>query len=73
MLSEEKEQRLKELEDLRVAAQELVEMVDPLEDGTEGQQTLLERLRGAPQKVLSFVTEAATTYVGHALGIVKSF
>jgi hypothetical protein len=39
------EQRLKELEDLRVAAQELVEMVDPLDDGAEGQQSLLERLR----------------------------
>jgi hypothetical protein len=47
-LGEEKvqcEQRLKELEDLRVAAQELVEMVDPLDDGAEGQQSLLERLR----------------------------
>jgi chromosome segregation ATPase len=34
MLGEEKEQRQKELEDLRVAAQQLVEVVDPLEDGT---------------------------------------
>jgi hypothetical protein len=33
MLGEEKEQRQKELEDLRVAAQQLVEMVDPQEDG----------------------------------------
>jgi hypothetical protein len=32
-LGEEKEQRQKELEDLRVAAQQLVEMVDPQEDG----------------------------------------
>jgi hypothetical protein len=73
MLSEEKEQRLKELEDLRVAAQQLVEVVDPLDDGAEGGQSLLERLCGVLQKVLSFVREAATTYVGHALGIVKSF
>jgi hypothetical protein len=29
MLGEEKEQRQKDLEDLRVAAQQLVEMVDP--------------------------------------------
>jgi hypothetical protein len=32
-LGEEKEQRQKELEDLRVAAQQLVEMVDPQEGG----------------------------------------
>jgi hypothetical protein len=32
-LGEEKEQRQKELEDLRVAAQQLVEVVDPQDDG----------------------------------------
>jgi hypothetical protein len=47
--------------------------MDPLEDGAADGQSLLERLRGAPQKVLSFVTEASTTYVSHALGLVKSF
>jgi hypothetical protein len=37
MLGEEKEQRQKELEDLRVAAQQLVEVVDPQDDGaTDG-------------------------------------
>jgi hypothetical protein len=72
-LGEEKEQRQKELEDLRVAARQLVEVVDPLEDGAADGRSLLERLRGAPQKVLSFVTEANTTYVSHALGLVKSF
>jgi hypothetical protein len=48
-------------------------MVDPREDGAEDEPPLLDRLRGAPQKILNFVTEAATTYVGHALGLVKSF
>jgi hypothetical protein len=33
MLGEEKEQCQKEMEDLRVAAQQLVEVVDLLEDG----------------------------------------
>jgi hypothetical protein len=33
----------------------------------------LERLCGAPQKVLSFIAEAPTTCVSHALGLVKSF
>jgi hypothetical protein len=72
-LGEEKGQCQKELDDLKAAAQELVEMVDPREDGAEDEPPLLDRLRGAPQKILSFVTEAATTYVGHALGLVKSF
>jgi hypothetical protein len=34
-LGEEKEQHQKELDDLKTAAQELVEMVDPQEDGVE--------------------------------------
>jgi hypothetical protein len=72
-LGKEKEQRQKEHEDLRVAARQLVEVVDPLEDGAVDERSLLERLRGALQKVLSFVTEASTTYVNHALGLVKSF
>jgi hypothetical protein len=72
-LGEEKEQRQKELNDLKMVAQELVEMVDPQEDGAEDGPPLLDRLRGAPQKILNFATEAATSYVGHALGLVKSF
>jgi hypothetical protein len=48
-------------------------VVDPLEDGAADGRSLLERLRGAPQKVLSFIAEASTTYVSHALGLVKSF
>jgi hypothetical protein len=72
-LGKEKEQRQKELNDLKTAAQELIEMVGPQEDGAEDGPPLLDRLRGAPQKILNFVTEAATSYVGHALGIVKSF
>jgi hypothetical protein len=72
-LGEEKEQRQKEFDELKTAAQELVEMVDPQEDGAEDGPPLLDRLRGAPQKILNFVTEASTSYVGHALGLVKSF
>jgi chromosome segregation ATPase len=72
-LGEEKKQRQKELDDLTTAVQELVEMVDPQEDDAENGPPLLDRLREAPQKILNFVTEAATSYVGHALGLVKSF
>jgi hypothetical protein len=42
MLGEEKEQRQKKLEDLRGAAQKLVDVVDPQEDGEAGEWPLLE-------------------------------
>jgi hypothetical protein len=72
-LSEKDEQRLKELEDLRGAAQEVVDMVDPPEEGEAGQRPLLERLRGAPQKVVKFLSEGPIVCVSHALAFVKSF
>jgi hypothetical protein len=72
-LGEEKEQWQKELQDLRGAAQKLVDMVDTQEDGKVGMQPLLERLLGVPQKVLSFLTEAPIACVSHTLSFVKSF
>jgi hypothetical protein len=72
-LGEEKEKRQNELEELKAAAQELVEMVDPREDNFEDKPPLVDRLRGAPQIILDFVTKAAATYVGHALGLVRSY
>jgi hypothetical protein len=57
-LGEEKEQRQKELEDLKGATKKLVDIVDPQEDGEEGERPLLERLLRAPQKVVKFLTEA---------------
>jgi hypothetical protein len=62
-----------DVEKLRVATRQLVEVVDLLEDGAADGRSLLERLRGALQKVLRFVAEASTTYVSYALGLVKSF
>jgi hypothetical protein len=72
-LGEEKEQRQKELEDLRGGAQKLVDMVDPQEDGEAGERPLLERLLRALQKVVNFLTEAPVACVSHALSFVKSF
>jgi hypothetical protein len=72
-LGEKDEQRQKELEDLKGAVQELVDMVDPPEEGEAGEQPLLERLLGAPQKVVKFLTEAPVACVSHALAFVKSF
>jgi hypothetical protein len=42
MLGEKDERRQKELDDLRGAAQELVDMVDPPEEGKAGKRPLLE-------------------------------
>jgi hypothetical protein len=72
-LGERDEQRRKELEDLRGAAQELVDMVDPPEEGGAGPRPLLERLREAPRKLLKFLSEAPVACVSNALAYVKSF
>jgi hypothetical protein len=72
-MGEEKERRQKELEDLRGAAKKLVDMVDPPEEHEAGEQPLLERLLGARQKVVKFLTEAPVACVSHALVFVKSF
>jgi hypothetical protein len=62
-----------ELESIRGAAQELVDMVDPPEEGETNPRPLLERLREAPKKVMKFLSEAPVTCVNNALAIVKSF
>jgi hypothetical protein len=62
-----------ELEDLRGAARELVDVVDPPEEGGANPRPLLEWLREAPKKVFTFLSEAPITCVSNALAIVKSF
>jgi hypothetical protein len=62
-----------ELEDLRGAARELVDVVDPPEEGEANPRPLLECLREAPKKVMKFLSEAPVTCVNNALAIVKSF
>jgi hypothetical protein len=72
-LGEKDERQQKELEDLMGAAQGLVDMVYPPEEGKASPRPLLERLRGAPQKVVKFLSEAPVVCVSHALAFVKSF
>jgi hypothetical protein len=62
-----------ELESIRGAAQELVDVVDPPEEGEANPRPLLARLREAPKKVMKFLSEAPFTCVNNALAIVKSF
>jgi hypothetical protein len=50
-----------------------VDIVDPQEDGESCERSLLERLLGAPQKVVEFLAEASVACVSHALAFVKSF
>jgi hypothetical protein len=66
-------QQLKELEDLRGAAREMVDMVDPPEEGDASSRPLLEQLHEAPKKVLKFLTEAPVACVSNALAVVKFF
>jgi hypothetical protein len=48
-------------------------MVDPPEEGEASPRPLLERLRGAPQKVVRFLSKAPVACVSHTLAFVKSF
>jgi hypothetical protein len=50
-----------------------MDMVDPAEEGEADKQPLLERLRGAPERVVKFLAEAPVAWVSHALALVKSF
>jgi hypothetical protein len=62
-----------ELESIRGAARELVDVVDPPEEGEASPRPLLERLREAPKKVMELLSEAPVTCVNNALTIVKTF
>jgi hypothetical protein len=62
-----------ELESIRGAARELVDVVDPPEEGEANPRPLLERLRQAPKKVMKLLSEAPVTCVNNALAIMKSF
>jgi hypothetical protein len=57
----------------RGAAQKLVDMVDPPEEGEASLRPLLGRLCEAPKKVLKFLSEAPVACVSNALVYVKFF
>jgi len=58
------------LADLEVAAKVVIDMV---EDERAAEKSLLERLREAPQRLSSFLSEISRDYLAHALGLVMSF
>lgn len=63
----------KELLELRAAAQTIVEMVDPVEEGVTDKRALVEHLYEAPQKISSYLTDTSKQYIVHILGLVKSY
>jgi hypothetical protein len=59
-------------EHLKAAAQQVLEAVDQQGDASAAGLTLVERLRGAPQKIISIITDTTVEYVSHTLGLFKS-
>jgi hypothetical protein len=72
-MAAEEELKKKELEELKNAAQVVVDMVDPPKEGVVSDKTLLERLRKTPVKITSYISESTRTYMEHVLGLVKSY
>jgi hypothetical protein len=72
-MAAEKEQNKKELEELKGAAQVVVDMMDPSEQGVVSNKTMLEQLRKTLQKILGYVSETTKIYVEHILELVKSY
>ena len=72
-MAEEKELQEKELDELKAAAQAVIDMVDPPEEGIAQSKTLLERLQGAPQKIIKYLSDTSRQYVSHVLGLVKYY
>ena len=67
------QQELVELRDVRDAAREVAEAMDiPERDGDEP-LTLAGRLRKVPGAFERFVSTITRQYVGHVLGLVKSY
>ena len=60
----------RELQELKVAAQTVVDLVGPAE---ESGSSLADRLQRAPQKFAEYLAETSRNSVAHALGLVKSY
>ena len=64
------EEHLKDLRELRVAAQTVVESIGSAE---ESDGSLADRLQKVPQKFAKYLAEASRNCVAQALGLVKSY
>ena len=70
MATDGTEEHQKELQELRVAAQTVVESVGSAE---ESDGSLADRLQKVPQKFAKYLAEASRNCVAQALGRVKSY
>ena len=71
-LSESRDALQQELEELNVAAQVVVDIVEIPEDNTDEPLTLAGKLQKVPQCFPRYVSETTREYEGHVLGLVKS-
>ena len=67
------QQELVELRQVRDAAQELAEIVEIPEGNEDEPLTLAGRLRKVPESFVRYVSTTTRQYVGHVLGLVKSY
>jgi len=63
----------KELDELKVAAQAVVDIVEIPEDNADEPLSLAGKIQKVPQCFLRYVSETTRQYVGHVLGLVKSY
>ena len=61
------------LDELKVAAQAVVDMVEIPEDNAEAPLSLAGKLQKVPQCFLQYVSVTTRQYVSHVLGLVKSY
>ena len=67
------QQELVELRSVRDAAQEIVEIMEIPEGNEDEPLSLAGKLRKVPEAFERFVSATTRQYVGHVLGLVKSF
>ena len=58
---------------LVAATQAIVDMVDPQEEEVSSSRSLVERLEGAPWRIIDFTMATSKNYLSHMLAIVKSY
>ena len=62
-----------ELDELKVAAQVVVDIVDIAEEDAEAPLTLVEKVQRVSQGVMKYISATTRQYVSHVLGLVKSY
>ena len=72
-LSESNAALKEELDELKVAAQAVVDTVEIPEDNADEPLSLAVKLQKVPQCFLRYVSKTTQKYVGHVLGLVKSY